>query len=273
MFVTTIAFSLLDTQRRWKVDFYCTDKSATRVAAYPIAPLRAILSERREFLDPQRYGEHVFNYVGLEHVESITGDLVSDYSCRAGKDVLSRSKVFRHGDILYGRLRPSLNKVFAVDSTVREGICSGEFYVLIPDASQILPHFARALLASRYVQDVVKGMTTGSALPRLQLADLLDIGIPLPPLSVQQSIETKLLAEKERRQRLRLEILYGPNAELDALVNALKTGEEFLFDHQGRCENARLSPMALPVAIATVSRGRGRPPRRSTRPLFVELAE
>jgi hypothetical protein len=264
MFATTVPFSQLQSQRRWKVDFFCANKSAVRSAAYPLVPLREVLKERREFLDPQRHLEHVFNYLGLEHVESVTGDLVIDYACRNGQEVLSRSKIFRRGDLLYGRLRPSLNKVFVADAPISEGICSGEFYVLTPDASQVLPHFARALMASRCVRDVVKEMTTGSALPRLQLADLLKIEVPLPPLNVQRAIEAKLIAERERRGRLRFEILQGPSAMLDSLVRALESGEEFSVEPPPSYDEALCSPMALPTATATTNHGRGRPPHDLT---------
>ena len=67
-----------------------------------------------------------------------------------------------------------------------EGICSGEFYVLTPDHQRLTSRFGRELLASSYVQAVVRGMTTGSALPRLQLDDLLDIEVPLPTLDAQR---------------------------------------------------------------------------------------
>src|SRR6185437_6336139 len=116
-------------------------------AAYPLVPLKDLVEERREFLDPQRYPDHLFHYLSLEHIMPVTGDLVDGYEPKKGQAILSRCKVFRCGDILYGRLRPSLNKVFVVDGTISEGICSGEFYVLILQTRSILSHFARSLLA------------------------------------------------------------------------------------------------------------------------------
>ena len=108
---------------------------------------------------------------------------------------------------------------------VREGICSGEFYVLIPDSQKMLPYFARALLASRYVQEIVKTMTGGSALPRLALDDLLNIEIPLPPLTIQRQYEEVLIGQNHRREQLRAELREGPATDLELVVSSLEEGK------------------------------------------------
>ena len=141
MWLTTALFSELQKRARWKVEFFCGDSASKPETAFDAVPLREVFEERREFLDPQVYPDHVFNYLGLEHVQSLTGDLV-DFRPQPGKEILSRCKVFRRGDVLYGRLRPYLNKVFLACGQVSEGICSGEFYVLTPETSIVLPHFA-----------------------------------------------------------------------------------------------------------------------------------
>ncbi len=62
----------------------------------------------------------VVHYVGLENIESQTGVLLrdpqSDFSM-----IKSNKNVFRRGDILYGKLRPNLNKVHLANI---DGICS-----------------------------------------------------------------------------------------------------------------------------------------------------
>jgi hypothetical protein len=225
MWTGTVAFAHLQKKSRWKVEFFCSDATSKVETAYESTTLRQLFDERRESIDPQAYPDHVFNYLGLEHVESLTGDLVN-FQPRRGKEILSRSKVFREGDILYARLRPYLNKVFLARGVVAEGICSGEFYVLTPDASLILPRFARALLTAKYVQDYVVGLLTGSALPRLQLEDLLAIEIPLPPVEQQQAFEEFLVREDARRRTLVNELTGLPGALIDAVVGALESGKK-----------------------------------------------
>jgi type I restriction enzyme S subunit len=62
-------------------------------------------------------------YIGMEHVEPETMRLVSTGSA---EEMKSNARLFRPGDVLYGRLRPYLNKVYRPNF---EGLCSAEFIV------------------------------------------------------------------------------------------------------------------------------------------------
>jgi hypothetical protein len=271
VFTKTVPFSALLRRNRWKVEFFDTVCPNTKSAVYPFVPLRKVLAERRESLDPQSYPDHLFNYLSLEHVQPLNGDLIDRYAPCKGNAILSRSKVFRSGDILYGRLRPYLNKVFVADDAMPEGICSGEFYVLVPDSQQILPHFARSLLASRYVQDVVKGMTTGSALPRLQLSDLLDIEVPLPPLELQWVYEERFLSQRKRRSALLAEYKDGPRADIDALADALERGTVPDFNGPLARHVPKYFQLRLPSGAITSAGGRSPSKRSKAANLFADL--
>ncbi len=225
MWESITSLSQLHRQSRWKVEVFCNEGLTKPDAAYDWTPLRAIFDERKETLDPQAYPEYFFNYLGLENVQSATGDLVG-FEPRHGKEIRSKTKIFRGGDILYGRLRPYLNKVYLANGQVSNGICSGEFYVLIPRKNLVFPHFARAILSSIYVQQLVTNLQTGSALPRLQFDDLMKIEIPLPPLAIQIKFEEFLIEATLRRQRLASELVKLPQATLNALTQALESGKE-----------------------------------------------
>ena len=62
-------------------------------------------------------------YVGLEHIEQHTMRLLGYGSAR---DVRSSSVRFLKGDVLYGKMRPYLNKVWVAEF---DGLCSAEFLV------------------------------------------------------------------------------------------------------------------------------------------------
>ena len=62
-------------------------------------------------------------FIGLEHIEAHTMRLLS--TANTG-DVRSSGSYFGRGDVIYGRLRPYLNKVYTTNST---GLASGEFIV------------------------------------------------------------------------------------------------------------------------------------------------
>src|SRR5436309_1066967 len=142
MWTCVVSMSQIHEASRWKVEFFCNEAAPKANIAFAWVPLEKVVDERKESLDPQSYPDHRFNYLGLENVGSVTGDLVS-FVPRYGKEVRSRSKIFREGDVLYGRLRPYLNKVFLAGDQISSGICSGEFFVLKPRANIVLPNFLR----------------------------------------------------------------------------------------------------------------------------------
>ncbi len=224
MWTGTVLFSELDRKSKWKVEFHCSKAPRGLKTVYPTVKLSELLEERGETLDPQAFPKHLFNYLGLEHVEPRTGDLVG-FEPKVGLAVKSRSKVFREGDILYGRLRPYLNKVFFVDERLGEGICSGEFYVFVCDSERLLPNVARLLVSSAYVQDVVAGRLTGAALPRLQLDDLLDVEIPLPPLEEQRWYESFIKRCDRERRQMSARVRELPELALREVVSSLESGQ------------------------------------------------
>lgn len=219
--------SISDFQKKscWKVEFFCNEGASISNSIFELVSLQEIVTERKETLNPQASPDKLLNYVGLENVQSLTGDLI-DFHPKYGKEIRSRSKIFQKGDILYGRLRPYLNKVYLAEEFISEGICSGEFYVLKPNTNKVLPNFLRATLASQYVQQYVQNLQTGSALPRLQLQDLLEIEIPLPPIEIQQDYEEFLIQKNSYRRKLSIELSELPQRIVDTVVHALEYGEK-----------------------------------------------
>ena len=74
-------------------------------------------------------------FVGLEHIEAHSTKMLG---MGHTSDVKSAGSYFAHGDVLYGRLRPYLNKVYMAGF---EGLASGEFIVF-----QEHPHLDNAYL-------------------------------------------------------------------------------------------------------------------------------
>src|SRR6266446_6820950 len=63
------------------------------------------------------------SFIGMEHIEAHTMRLLGTVPANIMR---SNAVHFMLHDVLYGRLRPYLNKVFSPDS---EGLCSAEFIV------------------------------------------------------------------------------------------------------------------------------------------------
>ncbi|MBA2280185.1 MAG: restriction endonuclease subunit S [Acidimicrobiia bacterium] len=101
------------------------------------------------------------SFVGLQHVESHTGQMLD--SSPIGNEK-GRKFRFRPGDVVYGYLRPYLNKVWVAD---RDGLCSVDQYVLRPNAgvsAELLAHQLRSMS----VLDQAVDLTHNLQLPRLR---------------------------------------------------------------------------------------------------------
>ncbi|WP_270977594.1 restriction endonuclease subunit S [Campylobacter helveticus] len=117
--------------------------------------------------------------VGLENIESQTGKYIS-----TNEVVFEDSGIyFYKNDILFGKLRPYLAKVFLAD---REGVCVSEFLVLTPKKQCGI--FLKFLMLSPLFISVVDGSTYGSKMPRASWEFIGNLKIPLPPLQEQKEI-------------------------------------------------------------------------------------
>jgi type I restriction enzyme S subunit len=192
---------------KWRADLHVHLDSEIKSERFTLIPLSEIVIESKAAKDPTKESPNGFYYVGLEHVEPITGE-PKGMSIMTFEEVRSRSKVFEQGDILYGRLRPYLRKALFVEPPYTNGLCSTEFIVLKAKPEFILPLFLREILVSDTVTALVTRMQAGAALPRISSKDLLSISIPVPPLSFQKECVSKV----ERSRKLRRELLSKANA-------------------------------------------------------------
>jgi len=135
----------------------------------------------------------------LENIESWTGRLVETDTAFEGDGVS-----FADGDILFGKLRPYLAKVFLADT---DGAAVGDFHVLRPN-SETWGRFAQYQMLTREFIAIVDGSTFGSKMPRAAWSFLGAMERAAPPMAEQKGIaafldrETAkidaLLAEQER---------------------------------------------------------------------------
>lgn len=198
MITRTISFSELVTLGRWRADLHVHDDNRKVDTTFKVCKLGAVVAFSKEAVLPSSLPQERITYIGLENVEPVTGDLVACYPI-SPSTIRSRSKIFKSGNILYGKLRPALRKVLLVPDELNSGICSNEFIVIKAIESRIVPLFLRELLASEPVSRKLERMQGGAALPRVSPNDLLNLEIPLPPLQEQKRI--CIILESLRKER------------------------------------------------------------------------
>ena len=121
-------------------------------------------------------------YIGLENIESGSGKYVDTTS-----EVDGIANRFCKNNVLFGKLRPYLSKVYLAKS---DGICSTEFIVY--DTKENDCRFIHKLLLSQAFIEVVNSSTYGAKMPRANSDFINNIYVQIPPLSEQQSIATYL---------------------------------------------------------------------------------
>lgn len=123
----------------------------------------------------------------LEDVEKGTGKLLNK-SRFSERPALSDKNVFFAGDVLYGKLRPYLNKVLVADE---DGICTTEIVPLRCYGPYEPGYFAIALRTPFFLE-YVNALSYGMKMPRLGTEDARKALLPLPPLAEQSRIVTRV---------------------------------------------------------------------------------
>ncbi len=123
-------------------------------------------------------------YMGLEHIESWTGKRVEDETA-ASEGIATR---FVKDDVLFGKLRPYLAKVYLAD---QEGIVTTEALVLTAE-SVMDPAFLKYVLLSKKFINAVSGATFGAKMPRANWETIGGLPILLPSKDEQKQIATFL---------------------------------------------------------------------------------
>lgn len=151
-----------------------------------------IYNQRKESIDADD-GETV-RYVGLEHIDS--GELDINGYDENGLE-RSSSRGFREGDVLFGKLRPYLEKAAIAPF---DGICSSDIIPIYTDNSA-LQRYLPYLMHSKLVQDRVISTMEGTNLPRTSWSDLESTLVPIPPRNEQRRIADILSTVDEQIQQ------------------------------------------------------------------------
>lgn len=149
----------------------------------------------------------------LEDIEKGTGCLLNK---KRGTPTTSNKTKFCKGDVLYGKLRPYLNKVLVADE---DGVCTTEIVPIrvVTAKLPLLAEYLQSYLMSPFFLDYANKISYGVKMPRLGTKDAKAALIPVPPIEEQTRIVTKLdeaFAEIDRAEKA-----YG---ELQTLASVLR---------------------------------------------------
>jgi type I restriction enzyme S subunit len=202
-------------------------------------------------------------YMGLEHIESWTGRKLDNQEASSESTVT----IYQANDILFGKLRPYLAKVYLADDN--KGLCSTEALVLRHGKDSI-PTFLKYYFLTKDFINTVDGSTYGSKMPRASWDFIGSLSQLLPPLPEQQAIVSfldertgkidALIAHKHQLLNLLAEkrsalITQAVTKGLDPSVPLKPSGVEWLGDIPAHWEVKRLKHLALKIGSGVTPTG------------------
>lgn len=117
--------------------------------------------------------------IALENIEGWSGKYVKTDSSYQGDDV-----AFQEGDILFGKLRPYLAKVYQAENS---GIAFGDILVYRPNKDTDSGYAFYSMISEAFI-DIVDGSTYGSKMPRASVEFVSNMPIGIAPKQEQKQI-------------------------------------------------------------------------------------
>lgn len=150
-------------------------------AGWRLQSIREVLDIENRAVKP--VAGQKYRYVGLENIEQQTGVLL-DAPVTDGGQIASTKYAFNPSHVLYGKLRPNLNKVAMPTIS---GVCSTDILPLAPKTHVLKEYLAFFLRTPGFAQWAVTN-ASGTKMPRIGVEQFLTAQVPVPPLPVQERI-------------------------------------------------------------------------------------
>lgn len=140
--------------------------------------LKDLVELRNEKTDEK---SEIEDYLELEDIEKETGRVLG---FRNTEEVNSKVTLFKKGDVLFGKLRPYLNKHYL---TTKDGKCTGE--ILAFNCNKILNRYFEYCISSHGFIETCTIISYGAKMPRVDFTtQLAYFYLPIPPKSEQIKI-------------------------------------------------------------------------------------
>ena len=200
---------------RTSKEFYIDEKFGKVPVGWEVKRIDEISERITDVINPTKTKE-VYDYIGLEHI-------VPDKFIRCGKGLSNETvalKVkFEKGDLLYGKLRPYLNKVFISDIS---GVGSTEFIVL---RNNEFTNWIYLNLQLQRFLDYTKSMTAGTQHPRASWKDIKHYLVCIPKNEIERKMIEERLFSLEKYRFSQQELVMTHEHLKKSLMQNLLTGK------------------------------------------------
>ena len=150
---------------------------------WPIGTLNDVVSFETNSITPDKFDLDMI-YVGLEHIEGGKGSF-NNLETVSNHNIKSTKYMFNENMVLYGKLRPYLNKVAL---PYFNGVCSTDIIPLLPNSNSN-KYYIKYLLSNDYYVRLATEKSSGANLPRISPKNLKKFEVPIPPIELQNQFE------------------------------------------------------------------------------------
>lgn len=200
---------------RTSEEFYIDEKFGKVPVEWEVKRIDDISERITDVIDPTKTKE-VYDYIGLEHI-------VPDKFIRCGKgysnETVALKVKFEKGDLLYGKLRPYLNKVFISDIS---GVGSTEFIVL---RNNKFTNWVYLNFQLQRFLDYTKSMTAGTQHPRASWKDIKHYQVCVPKNEVEREMIEERILSLEKYRFSQQELVITHEHLKKSLMQYLLTGK------------------------------------------------
>ena len=145
---------------------------------------------KANLVDPQDYPD--YPQVAPDNIMKDAGILLACNSV-SESGVISWNHLFYKGQILYSKIRPTLNKVVIAPF---DGLCSADMYPI--ETTQNTTFMLYVILSKYFVQQVAMCTEDRVKMPKINQEELANIQIALPPIAEQEIIANHLNTQRAR---------------------------------------------------------------------------
>jgi type I restriction enzyme S subunit len=157
-------------------------------------------------------------YIGLECIEKETGSIIKKFQVEAG-EVKSNKFWFDSNYILYGKLRPYLNKVANPNF---EGVCSTDIIPIKPILKKSSKEFIISLLRGSWFVSFADEKCSGANLPRISPKEVEKYPTINPPFDLQNQFADSVKAIEAQKSQAETSLVKAEDLFNSLLQKAFK---------------------------------------------------
>ena len=166
-----------------------------------LVPICKLVKKTKQ-INPHKLGHDSFVYIDISSIDKDMKAIINPQILPVD-DAPSRARQeIRTDDVLVATVRPNLNGVAIVPKKYDNQIASTGFCILRADYALLDPHYLFYFAQTVHFVTHLTKLSIGAGYPAITDEDILDMEIPLPPLSEQQRIAA-ILQKANRLFRLR----------------------------------------------------------------------